>query len=75
MQVGAFLLQSRHQNTKAEGLKMIGWIVDLIGWVMGRWNKLSEEEKQKIIEVIVEYSSKIFRDFYRSQNGNGEKNV
>ncbi len=54
---------------------MIGWIIDLIGWVMGLWNKLSEEQKQKIIEVIVEYFDKIFRDFYRSQNDNGEKNV
>ena len=50
---------------------MLKW---LFGWLFGIWGDLSEDTKEKIINIIVETFDSIFRNFYNSEKEK-EKNV
>lgn len=53
---------------------MISWIGKLISWALSIWTSMPESTKNKVIEIIVESFTEIFRQFFRStKNTAGEK--
>jgi cation transport regulator ChaB len=47
---------------------MFEWLKSIVAWLATLWNKLPEEQKKQIIEVIVSYFEKIFRSVYNKYN-------
>ena len=52
---------------------MFEWLRRLAFWILSIWQKLSPQEKRKIIEAIVDWFEDIIRRFYRSQKRKDEK--
>jgi hypothetical protein len=46
---------------------MTNWIKKVILWLLSLWSALPKKTKDKIIDIIVERFSALFRAFYRSQ--------
>lgn len=43
-------------------------ILNLFSWLFSLWNNLSDEDKEKIVDMIVDSFTHIFKAFYRSSN-------
>ena len=46
---------------------MFNWLLSVFSWLTSFWNKLSDEKKEKIINLIVDTFESMFRDFYHSE--------
>ncbi len=43
-------------------------ILSFFDWLLSLWSKLSNEDKEKIVDMIVDSFTHIFKAFYRSSN-------
>ncbi|XES85844.1 hypothetical protein ACBV55_08330 [Franconibacter pulveris] len=46
---------------------MLSLLLKLFGFFMSLWGGLSEQQKEKIIDVIVESFTSIFRDYFHKR--------
>lgn len=56
---------------------MLDWLINILKWIGSIWSSLSEDNKNKIIEVIVESFGDVFKKYYQSEqkNNDGETNA
>ncbi len=47
-------------------------ILSFFSWLLSLWNNLSDEDKEKIVDMIVDSFTHIFKAFYRSSKQSEE---
>jgi len=45
---------------------MFDKVLSFFGWLLSLWGNLSDEDKEKIVDMIVDSFTHIFKAFYRS---------
>ncbi|MCL1479676.1 MAG: hypothetical protein MH219_20230 [Marinobacter sp.] len=45
---------------------MFGWLNRLWAWVSSLWTNLSDEDKEKIVNIIVSSFTALFKAFYQA---------
>lgn len=51
---------------------MFEWIKNLFAWLTSFWTDLSDEDKEKIIDIIVGCFVSIFKAYYHTSKSEGD---
>lgn len=46
---------------------MLSFLLKIIGFFMGLWGGLSDQQKEKVIDIIIESFDRILRSFYQEK--------